>query len=231
MKKLISLLLAAVLVLALCACGGGNDADTNAAPAFRVGFGRVNITPNPNTGLQMGGYDGQVSQGVLSYIYATCVAITDETDNTLLLYTLDITDMNKEASDALRTKLTESTGIPGENIIINSTHTHSGPDVTQTPEYNEWYVQRLFEAAREAMEDRKPGTMEIGRTQAAHSMNFVRHYILDENGKSCGHKAEPDRQLQVVKITREGGKDIVIVNFQGHPHREGGYRRLCGNLL
>ena len=134
-----------------------------------------------------------------------------------MVYTSDQTIAWKTITSALREKVKAAFGIPEENVVICNTHTHSAPDVSVSKDYNDWYVQRLFEAAEAAMADRKPGTMEIGRTDRLDNFHFVRHYFLDENGKSCGHKAEPDHQMQVVKITREGGSPILLMNWQSHP--------------
>ena len=224
MKKLISILLASVMLLGLCACGGNGGDEAQAAPAFRVGFGRVDITPQPNTGLEMGGYDNQISQGVLSYIYATCVAITDTEDNTLLLYTLDITDMYKDASDTLRAKLTDATGIPGENITLSCTHTHSAPK-------KDWLVSavdKLAEAAHQALADRAPATAKIGNYDVP-NMNWDRHYILNDGSMkgdnfgddSAGYQkqySEADKTMRLIRFVREGDKkDVLMVNWQVHP--------------
>jgi len=68
-------------------------------------------------------------------------------------------------------------------------------------------------------------------------LNFIRRYVL-ENGTTAGdnygdfnsspiacHESEVDRQMQLLKFVREGGKDIVVANFQTHPHREGGSQK------
>ena len=227
MKKWIALLLTLTLVLGLCACGGNTQGESGQAqnPAgFSVGFGRVNITPSPNTGVAMGGYDNQISTGVLSYIYATCVAITDAEGSTLLLYTLDITDMEKDACDALRAKLTEATGIPGENITLSCSHTHSGP-------HKKWLVEAvdlLAQAGQEALADRAPATAQIGSYDVP-NMNWDRHYIMNDGtmagdnygNNSVGYKAQAsvaDPTMRLIRFVREGDKkDVLMVNWQAHP--------------
>ena len=97
MKKIVSLLLAAVLLLGLCACGAaapaGEGGETTAAAGsgFRVGYSKADITPEGP--VAMGGYgkaDQRISKGVLSYLYVTCIAITDADDNTILIYGMDM---------------------------------------------------------------------------------------------------------------------------------------------
>lgn len=226
MKKILSVLLVCAMVLGLCACGGNTqEGAQNQTPAgFSVGFGRVNITPSPNNGVNMGGYKNQVSTGVLNYIYATCVAITDAEGSTILLYTLDITDMEKDAADSLRLKLTEATGIPGENITLSCTHTHSGP-------YKGWLTEAtdlLAQAGQEALADRAPATAQIGSYDVP-NMNWDRHYYMKDGtigGDNYGEKSvgydtyysEADKAMRLIRFVREGDKkDVLMVNWQVHP--------------
>ncbi len=183
-----------------------------------IGYGRVDITPVNDQPLRgIGNSHMRMPNVLIDPLYTTCLAFTDAEGHTALVYTSDQTIAWKTITSALREKVKAAFGIPEENVVICNTHTHSAPDVSLSTDYNDWYVQRLFEAAEAAMADRKLGTMEIGRTDKTFRLNFVRHYFLDENGKSCAHKAEPDPQVQVVKITREGGKPILLMNWQSHP--------------
>ena len=53
---------------------------------LKVGFGRIDIMPQEH--VELGGYGNgphRVSTHVLDTLFASCVAITDEQDNTLLL--------------------------------------------------------------------------------------------------------------------------------------------------
>ena len=220
-KKIISLALVLVLALGLCAC---NKTPAPEAPTFRVGFGRVNITPSSSTGLQMEGYNEQISEGVLTYMFATCVAITDQQDNTLLLYTVDKCEVQKETVDALRSRLSESHGIPADNITVSGTHTHSSPVTKSMPDY----VNQLVRAGEEALADRAAATISVGSYDVP-DMNFVRHYILND-GTICGdnfgnsavgykdYASEVDKTMRLIRFVREGDKkDVLMVNWQAHP--------------
>jgi len=67
-------------------------------------------------------------------------------------------------------------------------------------------------------------------------MNFVRHYNMADgtvagdnfgtfkNNTILGHTEEADGQMQLVKFTREGGKDVVLMNWQGHPTGHSNHR-------
>ena len=91
--------------------------------------------------------------------------------------------------------------------------------------------------AKAAMEDRKPGKLSAAQAHPE-GYNSVRHYVLSDgevigdnfgilgDREYAGHVEDADNQMQLVKITREGAKDIVLVNWQGHPHRAGGKDKL-----
>ncbi len=223
MKKFLTLLLASIMLLSLCACGGEKTEEQAGKRVFSVGVSRINITPQNATNLPMEGYKDQISQGILSFLYATCVAITDEQNNTLLLYTVDRCESERETVDELRSRLEASTGIPGDNISVSSTHTHSSPKISSMPDY----VDQLVQVGEEALADRAPATIVAGSYDVP-NMNFVRHYVLNDGtvagdnfgDKSVGYKdhtSVADPNMRLIRFQREEKKDVLMVNWQVHP--------------
>ena len=241
MKKVVCLILAVLMLLSMTACGasegGAVETTETKAPGFRVGYGKANITPE--TGVPMGGYgrsDQRISTGTLSYLWATCIAITDADDNTILLYGLDLCN-SAEAYNHFAVDVSKATDVPVDNIVMSASHTHSAPDYSmgEIPGISEALAKLkkgLVKAAEDAMEDRKEAKMFIGSVETE-GMNFVRHYICND-GTYCGdnfgssasgyagHATDADPMLQLVKFTREGDNDIYLTNFQTHPHQTGG---------
>lgn len=245
MKKIIALALAFLMLLGLVACGnsgaggnGGEDTTEAASGGFRVGYGKANITPDGQVG--MGGYgrsDQRLSTGVLSYLWATCIAVTDADDNTVLIYGLDLS-ASGTAMDYIG-DVAAATGVPMDNIFMSASHTHSSPDYGVQTSGSGAAVKKLrqglIDAAVTAMEDRKPAEMFAGSVETE-GMNFVRHYLCND-GTYCGdnfgssasgyagHASDADSQLQVVKFVREGDNEIWFTNFQTHPHQTGGSKK------
>lgn len=242
MKRFFALLLSLVLVLSLFACSKSEaPAQTDEAPAvqgsFQVGFGREKI--HPTSAIALAGYGGnttaeRTSQGQLDYLYATCVAVTDANGETVLLYTLDIINVITDWVPDLRAAVTEATGVPGDRIMLSATHTHSAPDVftavNQIHPYYKVFKDGIVAAGKMAMEDRANAT--LSTASATVPMNCVRHYVQSDGmcfGDNFGKQnpdlkdstrpvTESDKQMQVIRVTREGDKkDIVMVNYQGHP--------------
>ena len=236
MKKTLAVLLClALLPVSLFGCG---KADHN----LKVGYGQVDITPTESVPLRgYGNTSKRLSLEVTDPLYATCVAFTDVRDNTVLLFHTDLVGEMAGTFAAARADISEATGIPFEQIMISGTHMHSGPDLTNKeiptiPRYKEFLREKLVEAAKAALEDRKVANLFTAEARPE-GYNFIRHYVLDNGdvigdnfGDATGHEiighvSEADNQMQLIKITREGGEDIVLVNWQGHPHRAGGSKK------
>ena len=229
MKKILSLLLALCMVLGLCACGSsGNTEETGAAAAagLQIGYAKINITPDYSVGLS--GYsdaESRMSEGFITYIFATCIAATDG-DETILLYTVDNIAMEHNNAEYFRSLITEKTGIPGDKILFGATHSHSCP--VKSGQYKTDLVAWLVEAAEEALADRSPAKMEA-TVQEIEGMNFVRHYKMadgtyagsnfgDYSKGIVGHATESDPRMVLLKFDREDDKkDVLMVNWQAHP--------------
>ena len=209
---------------------------------FRVGFGRRCITPEESVPLAgYGNTSKRMSQNTLSDLYTTCVAFTDREDTTVLLFHNDLIASKATYMRPIREAISQKTGVPLSQVLVTATHTHSAPDLLNTDQpsiqrYLELLKARLPEAAAEAMADRKPATISTGFSFTK-MLNFNRHYFMtdgsivgDNFGEPSGktyltHITEADPLMQVVKFTREGGKDILLVNWQSHPHRTGGSKK------
>jgi len=245
MKRIVSLLLAAVLLVGLCACGSGDAAVTTGASAgettaantvsLQVGYARKDITPKYS--VPLGGYGNtstRMSTGMLDYIYTTAIAISDG-ENTFILIENDLHAAVKTVLGNVRKDVSEKTGVPVECIMAAVSHTHAAPDLWNTAEssigqYTSEVKKAMIENAVAAFEDLKPATISAG-SDTVEGLNFVRHYTLEDghvrgpnfglqyNSPKIGHTHEPDTTMQVIRFDREGGDDVALVNWQSHPQR------------
>ena len=231
MKKIISLLLIAILILGLCACGSSGEKAK--AEGLQIGFNRQSVTP-VETGLPIAGGDSNArpSDGFLDEVAATCLAMRMG-DETYLIYTCDYMILSNAVLDPVKQALEKATGVPKENMVFNCTHTHSSVNITSSgwdgvSAYREFFSQRCVKAAEKAIADMSAATISYGSVQTE-GLSFVRHYLMNDgtfcgNGhgsESSGYKAhmyEADKELQLIKFTREAEdkKDIIIASFPAH---------------
>lgn len=232
-KKLLCLLLCMVMTAALfvgCAPSEGGDTTPKANHVLQAGYGRVDVTPEGS--MPLAGLAARNSDGVLDPLYITCVALKDEAGNTFLLYHTDFL----KAFSALtynKTVVSKKTGVPMENIVVAGTHNHSAPHVDDPnsaliPDYQKLCKDAMIDSATTAIADLKPATMYI-TSKKCENMTFVRHFVrkngtIHGSGGSAGEAAsyvgyasEVDDNMELIKFVREGGKDILLMNWQGHP--------------
>lgn len=237
MKLFLSIILIIALCTALFGCTKAEQGPQPEVSAFRVGYGQVEITPEDSVPLQgYGNTSNRMSTGFLNRIYTTCVAITDESDNTVLFYGNDLTTSVRTITDMVRVSVSQATGVPQENIMLSASHTHSAPDTGNTNEpsqvkYNRQLVQWMTQAAVMAMENREAAEMYIGSVEIE-GQSFVRHYLLDDgtsvgyesliNNNAVEHVGQGDYTMQLIKFVRQEQEDVLMVNWQVHPHRTGG---------
>ena len=233
MKKVVSLTLAILMLIGLCACGKKSKDSS-----LMVGFGRAVITPTVS--VPLGGYgnvESRMSENVLDDLMGTCIAFT-EGDQTILMFSVDAIRSVERWTTALRKRVERELGVPAENVMVMSTHTHSAPELTSNMEcitVNYWktYMDGLVAAAKDALDDRASATLYAGKTEVK-GMNFVRHYLLNDGtyaGSNFGdwssgikaHATQNDPEMQLVKIDRAGDKkDVVMMNWAAHPCFTGG---------
>lgn len=236
MKKIITLLLCAVMLLGLFAgCSGSGEGESGGdkVTAFSVGYAKANITPRDSVPLR--GYGDAMqrfSTGNLEPLYATCVAFADAEGNKMLFITHDLTNSADNIFVDLRKQISEETGIPVSHILVSASHSHSSPDYSQNVPSIATYImdvkESILQGAKDALADLSPATMRTGYDRLD-KLNTTRHYLLADGsyqGKSVGtvkkdqligHYSKVDNLLQVVQFVRENKKDVVLVNWCGHP--------------
>ena len=197
---------------------------------IRVGFGRQPAMPETVMPLGGVGLVGREYTGVHSVLYITCLALTDETGETVLLYSQDFLKSGESYTNEMRCAIAEATGVPFDHIMVASTHTHAAPPVYYEKvegilAYRKVCVAAAIQAAKDAIADCTPASLTAGSARAE-NLAFCRHYVMADGmvKKTPGKKACPvahadpaDDMLQLVRCCRTGKRDVLLVNFNVHP--------------
>ena len=220
------------------------------AAEFRAGFARVDITPPLGTYMP-GYYQSRRATEVLDPLEINMVALSDGSE-TALVAQFDTEALSDTTADMMRDAIVKATGVKRDAILLHASHTHDGGQLAYNsshgsnasvggPEgdkfnetdrlYLDFAVSRAADAAVAAIRDLKPATLAIGRSRAER-ISFGRRYLM-KNGKVQTNPGTnnpdivkpvgtADDEVQVVRIDRQGGKPIAIINFQTHPDVVGG---------
>lgn len=200
MKRLLSLLLAMMLVLSLCACGGSENStdngkstgategDTVDPNTLQAGFSRIDCIPDDPYNVHIAGgtaIDDPATDGLLDNLAVTCVALKKGED-TYLIYTCDIVDM-ESFYKAVEKTVADTVELPSENIIFNATHTHSAPTLKSSDinlpgaaAYLTKFTDACIESAQGAIADLSPvGELSYGSIMTEYMVR-VRHYRMKD---------------------------------------------------
>ena len=227
MKKFLAAILLVTMVLSLCACGSSGASGKKGG--LQVGFARADATPVNGVNISGGDSKNRLSTGYRDPITVTCVAFSTGGD-TFLVYTMDYISADDSYTAAAEALIAEATGVTADRIIMNCTHTHSGPaiayDYDSIAPYREVFNKAAVKAAENAIADMAPAKIYGGATDTE-GLVFVRHYEMMDgtfaganygsfSGTIKGHAYEGDDQVQVIRFTREDKKDIVLVSNPAH---------------
>ncbi|MBR5295433.1 MAG: neutral/alkaline non-lysosomal ceramidase N-terminal domain-containing protein [Clostridia bacterium] len=250
MKRFLALLLALVMILPLAACSsslatlteeGEETGKETKEPAkndeteekgeivypdtFSIGFGSEEMNPPDMNDVLLG--MGDKAKGVKEDILATCVAIHDG-ETTALLFHMDMKETADVIFAACTKQLTEKFGIPEENIIMSSTHTHAAPHTTVQNVGNVRWRQKVTKsvvaAAEEALRDLASAEIFVS-TGDTTGLNFSRRYKLTDGTSMMhptdlsivkGYETEADHEMRIIRFERKDKKDVILANWQTH---------------
>lgn len=200
---------------------------------YSVGFARLDITPP--FGVKMIGAGPRTVKGVLDPLYVNAIAFGGE-DKSAVILVCDLLGMYGSFGDVWPSEIAEKLGLDKESVFIHCTHTHTGPNPSADKEYLAWMFRRLCDAAQMALDDRKP-VLDVQWAQGmTEELIYTRRYLMRdgriETHPPAGNTGNPDivchycsvadETIRLVRFTREGGREIAVVNTQTHPDTVGG---------
>ncbi len=211
-----------------------------------AGFGLADMTPEESVPMACYGDDlRRFSEGVDSPLEVRALVVTDSRGASLVQVVLDLGCCLGFLGTGIKIRVEQELGIPADHVLICGTHTHNSVALEQgqldcIARYREKVISQTVKAVRQALADRQPCRIMAGSIMTE-NLNFVRRYIMDDgslkgdNAYGTGttvvaHESQADPQLQLVLLKREG-KDILLSNYQAHPHLEGKKSRISSQTI
>ena len=211
-----------------------------------VGWHRGVVTPREPVPLSGMGKNmaRMATYNVVDELMASMTVFADKTglQNAVLFCCLDWLLIQKDITENAAAAISSATGIPKDRIFFCCSHTHCGPDTGSSHRcmrrYLAWFYGAIARNAKAAVADLQLATVYAGAVQTE-KLNFTRRYILKTEegirGESSvwgkftkeeilDYETPADNQLQVVRICRQHGKDIILLNFQVHPGFNGSFK-------
>jgi hypothetical protein len=186
---------------------------------WKAGVATADITPNEP--IWMAGYAARTkpSEGVLQRLYAKALALEDESGKRSVLVTADLLGFTRDMWSPISQQIEKRFGVPPDRLVLNASHTHSGPVTgqlgrpsyeldTQQAEavrrYTDRLVGQVVELAGRAIGEIQPATLSFGQGFAGFAVNRRR----------VGHREYPgpvDHDVPVLRIQGPSGNLLAVL--------------------
>ena len=231
-------------VLLVVAGAGAGLAGPATAAELRVGTAAVNI--DPPVGIPLAGYYNERGcEGVADDLFAKAT-VWDDGQTRIAFVVCDLIGVPRHVVVEARKLIQERTGIPGANIMVSATHSHTGPVLVGefsdaadaipplVRSYTEGLPALIAKAVADAQAGLAPTRASFAHTQEGR-LSFNRRFFMKDGtvgwnpGKLNPEIIRPagpvDPEVGVVYFeTPDKQPQLTCVNFAMHPDTTGGTR-------
>jgi hypothetical protein len=196
-----------------------------AEPDWRVGLAQVKITPERP--VPMSGYAGRtkLSEKVATDLYVKAMVVEDRDGNRGVIVTSDLLGFPAAVAEPICERIVKKTGLNREQILLNSSHTHSGPTVSlrvpakdaagageaeRTVEYTRDLQDKVVEVVEKAAVKLEPARLSWGAGVADFVMN---RREFTPNGVILGvnPRGLADRTVPVLRVDSADGNPLAVL--------------------
>lgn len=185
------------------------------AAQFWVGASQADITPEAGAYIA-GDKQNRRFTGVLDSLYVKAVVVSDGQTSVAVL-TVDCIGLLYPTVEAIRSEIQNTLGDKAPQLVLSSTHTHSGPDVVgmwgsdlQHSGVDTAYMQRLIAVAAQqvVLATQRTQAVTARIAQTTHGEGWVANICQEEL----------DSSLTVLQFRDLQGKSVAtLTNFACHP--------------
>lgn len=227
-----TILLSRSLFWAIAFLGIDPTAFSQQSPSgWKAAVSTVAITPQES--MWMAGYASRdhPSEGVRHEIWAKALVLEDRSGNLAVLVTTDLVGIRQELSRKIRDRLMNQYGLSKDQVILNSSHTHTGPE-TDYARYQFQLDRVQLDKIKRYAENLEDKIVElVGRTMKSlkpvhlYAENGLTRFQVNRRNNeeaSLVHQDElngpNDYAVPVLKVADEEGDMIALVfGYACHP--------------
>jgi len=186
---------------------------------WKAGVASVVVTPTNN--LWMAGYAARKkpAEGKVQELFAKALALQDEQGQKLVIVTMDLIGVGQPLRQRLTERVQKELGLPPQFLLLNASHTHSGPVLRTSPvtekdlekertrsayEYTQQLEGKLFHVISEALAHLESARLTWHHARCGFSMNR-RLPSLTGYRNSPNPEGPVDHEVPVLRIEVAGG--------------------------
>src|SRR5688500_11716259 len=200
-----------------------------AADGWSVGVARLVVTPTEPIFMKGYGSRTRPSEGVRQDLFVKALALGDETGAISVLVTSDLHSYTRRMSDTIASAVEKKHGIARDRVLLNGSHTHSGPAVTAESvlrpaedinaeqeavirRYTAHVLDQIVDVIGQAIAGLAPAEIAFGQGSAAIGVNRRR---LREGTRHLPNLVDQDVPVLSVR-TRAGALRAVVFGYACH---------------
>ena len=202
----------------------------------KAGWAEMDITPP--LGLPMGGRGPRFSPGttIMDPLVGQALVLEDANARRLLWISMDMIGLSHTMTNLFRYELAAMTGIPYEAIVLNFSHTHSGPMTgfegyatekekpAALQAYEMGLIPHTVRLARQAIAQLQPVAVTVHRGQSHVGINRRRRDTAGEMGMGPDPDGCYNPELWILDIAAASDDErCVVFNYGCHPVLVYGY--------
>lgn len=194
---------------------------------WKAGVARTVITPREY--MWMAGFAARdkPAEGILHDLWAKALALEDTHGNRVLLVTTDLIGFDRELSLSICKRLEDEYQLERKNIILSSSHTHSGPVVNinllgiyppfdahqkkQVVENRHFIEEQVVVVAGRAINSLSPVRLSSNVGIARFAVNRRENKWDNETLYKSDLKGPSDYTVPVIKVSDPQGKPVAVI--------------------
>jgi len=215
---------------------------------WKVGVAATQVTPQKM--LFMAGYASRnkPAEGKVQDLFAKALALQDEQGNKLVFVTLDLIGVPQLMRHAVAERAEKEFNLPQANLVMNASHTHSGPSLRTTPltekdkdnpkakdswEYTQKLQDDIVRTIGKALAEVQPARLTWNKARCGFAMNRRRDYTLPPDHPNANKAPNPNGPVdhEVPALRVEASDGILRATLFGYAcHNTSlGFYNYCGD--
>lgn len=194
---------------------------------FQWQAGAASTVLTPEQDIWLAGYARkQPSRGTLQDVYAKALALQGSDGSRLVIVTCDLIGIPRDLRSSVEQQAQERYGLEPASLLLNASHTHTGPEVRMNKEipegwsrkrtretlrYLKFAEERIVDAIEKALENMEPSQLAYSHARCGFAMNRRR-----PQGGSFRNAPNPegpvDHSVPLLAVTAESG-DLKALLF------------------
>ncbi|MGK6351742.1 neutral/alkaline non-lysosomal ceramidase N-terminal domain-containing protein [Parapedobacter sp. DT-150] len=213
-------------------------ASAEADPSWKAGMAKCIITPQQH--MWMAGYAARnkPSSGKIHDLWAKVLVLEDSRQERVVFVSTDLLGFKQSLADTIASSIQRLHGVPRANVVLNSSHTHSGPVLAGTlvdiypidvqeqrkmTAYSAWLAAQLTRLVGEAIADLKAAQVSAGSGLSRIQVNR-RNNVESEVPTLSELKGPNDFSVPLIKVTdASGDMSAILFGYACHPTVLSGY--------